>query len=221
MEWGRSSSPWTPRPALALDLVSVAGPRVCARPDFNTHEPHGHATGPKDVGLSPTTRGNFMARSNFVSFHYQNDHWRVQQILRMGALEKQEELSVQNWEAVKARGDKAVHEWIDKEMAYKNAVIVLIGSETANRKFVKYEITRAWDIKKPLLGIRIHGLEDSNGKIAVSGPDPFKQFMFKDGSGSISDYVPIFSPSGSTGKQKYADIKDNLSIWIASGYTRP
>lgn len=28
-----------------------------------------------------------MARSSFVSFHYDNDHWRVQQVLNMGAIE--------------------------------------------------------------------------------------------------------------------------------------
>ena len=45
-----------------------------------------------------------MARSSFVSFHYQYDYWRVQQILQMGAIEGQEILSPQRWESVKARG---------------------------------------------------------------------------------------------------------------------
>lgn len=162
-----------------------------------------------------------MARSSFVSFHYQNDHWRVQQILRMGALEQQEELSVQNWEKVKARGEQAVHDWIDKEMAYKGAVVVLIGSETANRKFVKYEIKRAWGLKKPLVGIKIHGLEGSDGKPCSAGVNPFAQFDFSDSDRTYADYVPVYSPTGNNSKQVYANIKDNISSWVASGYKQP
>jgi len=159
-----------------------------------------------------------MARKSFTSFHYQNDYWRVQQVLQMGAIEGTETMPAQNWESIKAKGDAAVEAWIDKEMAYKAAVVVLVGSQTASRKFVKYEIRRAWSIQKPLLGIRIHGLKDSSQKTSTPGTNPFTQFGFTSGSKTFADYVPLFEPSGSTSTDVYADIKKNLETWAASGY---
>lgn len=162
-----------------------------------------------------------MARSSFVSFHYQNDYWRVQQILRMGAIEGQEILPAQNWEAVKARGKQAVKDWIDKEMAYKGSVVVLIGSETASREFVQYEIKKAWSTKKPLVGIRIHGLLNSDKQPSRAGANPFSQFGFSDSSKTYADYVPVFDPAGSDSTKIYASIKDNLDSWIGRAYRRP
>ncbi|MGL5829633.1 MAG: TIR domain-containing protein [Angustibacter sp.] len=162
-----------------------------------------------------------MPRSSFVSFHYQNDYWRVQQILRIGSITGQEILPAQNWEQVKQRGKNAVEAWIDKEMAYKDAVIVLIGLETASREFVQYEIRRAWSIRKPLLGIRIHGLEDSNGRSARAGANPFSQFGFSDSALTYADFVPVFDPAGQDSKQVYATIRNNLENWLRQGYRRP
>lgn len=168
-----------------------------------------------------------MSRSSFVSFHYQRDHWRVQQVLRMGALDEQTELPAQEWEQVKRRGDKAVEDWIDKQMNYKQAVIVMIGAETASRKFVRYEIRRAWSIKKPLLGVCIHGLKDSFGSTDRPGPNPFAQFGFSDSNKTFADYVPVYDPAKYTGQFSptstdiYAAIQRNIATWATQGYKRP
>lgn len=162
-----------------------------------------------------------MARSSFVSFHYQNDYWRVQQVLRMGAIEGQEILPAQTWEAVKARGEQAIQGWIDKEMAYKGAVVVLIGSQTASRRWVKYEIQKAWASRKPLLGIQIHGLKDEHQRTSTAGPNPFSQFGFSDSSRTYADYIPVFDPPGYDSTQVYASIKNNIESWIARGYRQP
>ncbi|MGJ3192063.1 TIR domain-containing protein [Paenarthrobacter sp. FR1] len=168
-----------------------------------------------------------MARSSFVSFHYQRDHWRVQQVLKMGALDQQLELPSQDWEAVKSRGDTAVKAWIDEQMKYKQAVIVLIGNETASRKFVKYEIERAWSIKKPLLGIRIHGLKNSLQATDMPGANPFASFGFSDSTRTYADYVPVYDPAEYTGKYApsssdiYTAIQSNIADWATNGYRRP
>lgn len=49
-----------------------------------------------------------MARSAFLSFHYERDHWRVQQVINMGVIEGQQILSSQSWEAVKRQGRQAI-----------------------------------------------------------------------------------------------------------------
>jgi hypothetical protein len=168
-----------------------------------------------------------MARSSFVSFHYKRDHWRVQQVLRMGELEGQSELPAQEWESVKAKGDAAVHAWIDEQMKYKQAVIVLIGLETATRPFVLYEIRRAWQLGKPLLGINIHGLENSAKETDAKGANPFAKCGFKDSTRTFANYVPVFDPADWTNIQNpkgtdiYAAIRDNMTDWIAKGYSKP
>ena len=53
-------------------------------------------------------------------------------------------------------------------------MIVLIGSQTANRKWVNYEIGKAWDDKKGLLGIYIHRLLNQDSTVSTQkGKNPF------------------------------------------------
>ena len=86
-------------------------------------------------------------RQIFYSFHFANDVFRVQQIRNLGALEDNKPVSVNDWEEVKKKGDAAIEKWIDDNMNYRSCVVVLIGEETANRKWVKHEIQKAWKDK--------------------------------------------------------------------------
>ena len=160
-----------------------------------------------------------MAKTVFYSFHYDNDAWRVQQVSKMGVVEGQPILNTQEWEAVKQQGDAAIQEWIDEQMSYKKAVVVLIGSGTADRRWVQYEIAKAWDAKKPLVGIRINGLADSSGNTDSAGVDPFSRVTLQ-GGGTVAEYVPVFTPSGSTSKEVYGDIAANITSWVDSAYAR-
>jgi len=153
----------------------------------------------------------------FYSFHYKRDAWRVQQIVNIGAVEGQPILNAQEWESIKRRGNKAIEAWIAEQMQYKSAVVVLVGAQTHLRPWVKYEITKAWNDKRPLVGIRIHGLADSNGHTDSSGGNPFAQVGLKFG-GSVADHVPLYAPSANTSAAVYASIKSNLSGWVASAY---
>ncbi len=158
-----------------------------------------------------------MVRSTFASFHYERDHWRVQQVLKMGAIEGQKILSPQKWEEVKRGGEQAIKNWIEKEMKYKSAVVVLIGARTASRSWVQYEITKAWKDKRPLVGIRIHGLKNSDGYTNTSGANPFEKVTLSTG-GSVADYVTVHTPSGSDSIQVYNNIKNNIESWVANAY---
>lgn len=160
-----------------------------------------------------------MAKSVFYSFHYSSDSWRVQQIVKIGSLEGQPILNAQAWETVKRQGKSAIEKWIADQMSYKKAVVVLVGAQTAGRPWVKHEIIKAWNDKKPLVGIRIHGLADSAGNSDVPGADPFSTIAFSSG-GTLADYVPVFSPSGATSKEVYANIATNIETWVDSAYKR-
>ena len=155
----------------------------------------------------------------FYSFHYGRDAWRVQQILNIGALDSQTILNAQEWESVKRKGDAAIKQWIADQMAYKQAVVVLVGLETSTRPWVVYEIQKAWQDKRPLVGIRIHGLQNSAKAVDTPGPNPFSLIKLDTG-GTMGDYVPVHAPSGSTSGDVYASIKANLTTWVAGAYKR-
>lgn len=155
----------------------------------------------------------------FYSFHYERDAARVQQIMNMGAVEGQTLLNSQQWETVRRRGDAAIEDWIDTQMKYKSAVVVLIGAETASRRWVKHEIVKAWNDKRPLLGIEINGLAPLNLSPDPRGANPFAGIKTQDGH-ALSEYVPVFTPSGRTSADLYNDIRANLSSWVTRGYVR-
>lgn len=160
-----------------------------------------------------------MAKSVFFSFHYDRDAWRVQQVINMGKLDGQPLLSAQKWEEVKRRGEQAIKNWIAEQMKYKSAVVVLVGAQTAQRPWVKYEIAYAWDNYRPLVGVRINGLADHDGHTDAQGANPFAAVSLN-GGGTVGDYVPLYTPNGSTSQQVYASINTNLSTWVDHAYKR-
>lgn len=152
----------------------------------------------------------------FYSFHYHRDVFRVQQVLNMGQFDGQKILNAQDWESVKAKGDQAVEDWIAEQMAYKEAVVVLVGRATAARRWVRHEITKAWNDKRPLVGVRIHGLKDPKTGVDSPGPNPFAEVKFKDSGGSLADFVPLHNPGGDV----YKTIEASLKTWVADAYKR-
>lgn len=156
----------------------------------------------------------------FYSFHYQRDYWRVQKIMQMGVIEGQPLLDSQDWEAVRRRGTAAIENWIEAQMMYKRAVVVLVGAETADRPWVRYEITKAWSKKHPLVGIRIHRTADANGNTDSYGANPFERVPLGGGK-TVADYVQLHNPSGRTTSEVYNSIKANLEYWVRNAYRRP
>ncbi len=155
----------------------------------------------------------------FTSFYYQDDYWRVQQVLNMGVIEGQPLMDAQAWESLKRSSDKAVQNWIDKQMADRSTVLVLVGSNTASRPWVRYEIVKAWNERKKLLGVRIHGLQNSDQKTSSAGADPFANIKLDNGK-SLSDYIPLHTPTGMTSIDVHASISKNLATWLSQAPKR-
>lgn len=149
-------------------------------------------------------------RQVFYSFHYKNDVWRVHQIRNIGAIEDNKPVSENSWEEIKRKGDYAIKKWIDDNMLYRSCVIVLVGEETADRKWVRFEIKKAWNDGKGLLGIYIHNLEGQDGRRCSKGPNPFNRFTLKDGS-ELSSVVTCYNPNSA---DAFNDIKNNIAAWI-------
>lgn len=150
-------------------------------------------------------------RQIFYSFHYDNDVLRVQQIRNIGALEDNKPVSVNDWEIVKRGGYASIKKWIDENLKYKSCLVVLVGTDTANRKWVKYEIEKAWEDGKGVLGIYIHNLNCPRNEKCYQGANPFQKFTMKKDNQSLASIVKCYNPNASNA---YTDIANNLENWI-------
>ena len=153
-----------------------------------------------------------MARRAFYSFHYEPDNWRASQIRNMGVIDGNKPATDNDWEEITDDGDKAIQKWIDDQLSGKSVAIILIGAKTAGRKWIKYEINKAWDESIVILGIFIHNLKDSDGDQTTKGKNSFADFNV--GDVSMSSIVKAYDPPYSTSTNVYNHIKENLSDWI-------
>ncbi|MCL4428194.1 MAG: TIR domain-containing protein, partial [Deltaproteobacteria bacterium] len=74
-------------------------------------------------------------------------------------------------------------------------VVVLIGSETADRKLVQYEIKKAWEEGKGLLGIYIHNIKCPRNSKDKKGKNPFERFYVN--VKQLSEIVECYNPNTS------------------------
>jgi hypothetical protein len=160
-----------------------------------------------------------VARRVFYSFHFARDSHRVSQVKNMGVVEGQPILSSNDWEDVKKGGDDAIKKWIDDEMSGKSCLVVLIGKETAGRKWVNYEIKKAWDDKKGVVGVYIHNLKNLAEDQDTKGGDPFATFTMCEGKKRMSNTVKAYDPPYSTSTDVYNHIKNNLALWVEEAIT--
>ncbi|MES9028076.1 TIR domain-containing protein [Stenotrophomonas sp. BSUC-16] len=121
-----------------------------------------------------------MTHKVFYRFNYKRDGWRASKVRNIGVVEGNPPTSDNKWEEVLRGGDAGIQRWIDVQLENRSCTIVLIGTETANRRWVKYEIEKSWKSGKALFGIRIHKLPDHNQQTSIAGANPF------DDSGSQS-----------------------------------
>ncbi|WLD95986.1 TIR domain-containing protein [Agrobacterium leguminum] len=155
-----------------------------------------------------------MARKCFYSFHYDDDNWRVSTVKNIGAIEGQQLIAANDFEELKRQGDKAVSDWIAKNMAGRSTVIVLIGSNTAARKWVNHEIKYGFENGKALVGIHIHRLLDRQGNPSKKGANPFETFTVGAQKTPLTNWAKTYDPGGSDSKAVYETIKNNIESWV-------
>ena len=153
-------------------------------------------------------------RRVFYSFHYAQDSWRAATVRNIGVVEGNRPATDNQWEEVKKGGDAAIRKWIADQMKGRSCTIVLVGSDTAGRRWIDHEIKKTWEFGMALVGIRIHGLRNQDGRMSRKGSDPFGHFTFDDPSGDprrLSSVVTCHDPPGTDSRQRYDWIRDNLA----------
>ena len=155
-----------------------------------------------------------MVRSVFYSFHYKPDVYRVSQVRNIGALEANKSAHDNDWETVTKGGDKAIEKWIADQMHGRSCTVVLVGQNTAGRKWITHEIVKSWNEKMGVVGIHIHGLRNDESKISNKGGNPFAHINFVESGKRLSAIVQCYDPGGSNSKERYAWISRNLEAAV-------
>jgi hypothetical protein len=161
--------------------------------------------------------GPIAMRRVFYSFHYDRDIWRVSQVRHSGRT-KQIEPSNQiidhaAWEAIKKKGDAAVRDWIESQFVGAGVTVVLIGAETCTRQWVYYEIRRSYELRKGIVGVRIHGLADQNRQTDQPGPNPLDYVSYKENIGLLKIDMK-YSYKYKTYDYVLDDGYNNLPTWV-------
>ena len=152
-----------------------------------------------------------MKRRVFYSFHYAPDNWRASQVRNIGVIEGNRPATDNDWETVKKGGDKAIKQWIARQMHGRSCTIVLVGANTANRKWINHEIVKSWDDGMGVVGIHIHGLENSRGEVSRKGTNPFSFIGYGNTGKKLSSIVKCYNPTGDNSRARYDWISRHLS----------
>jgi hypothetical protein len=160
-----------------------------------------------------------MARQCFYSFHYKPDNARASQVRNIGVIEGNQPASDNDWESVTKGGDDAIKRWIASQMKGKTCAVVLVGSGTANRKWINHEIVKAWDDGLGVVGIHIHGLKNLSGEISTRGSNPFDFIGYGNTGKKLSSIVRCYNPAGATSNDRYDWISTHLANAVEEAIT--
>ena len=152
-----------------------------------------------------------MACRVFYSFHYKPDNWRAGMVRNIDTIEGNRPATDNGWEAVKRGGDAAIRKWISDQMKYRSCTVVLVGTYTANRKWINHEIITSWNDGMGVVGIHVHGLEDSDGNVSQQGRNPLDFMFHGDTKKKLSSIVKCYRPAGRSSKERYGWISKHLA----------
>jgi MTH538 TIR-like domain (DUF1863) len=118
----------------------------------------------------------------------------------------------------KKGGDATIKKWIHDSLAGRTCLVVLVGTETAERSWVRYEFETAWNNGLGILGNYLHNLKaprsanfgPSYGKCTM-GVNPFDYFTMDKDKSLLSAIVKCYDPDPN---DAYGEINGNICKWI-------
>ena len=122
-----------------------------------------------------------MARYTFFSFNY-NDvkNFKVNVVRNSWLINHAEETFVDGsiWEKEKSKGVAVIKNLINEGLNGTSVTAVLIGDDTANSRWVKYEIVKSFERGNGLLGININRIRGTHQAISAKGVNPLDRLAF-------------------------------------------
>lgn len=152
-------------------------------------------------------------RRVFFSFHYENDVWRVMNVRNSWLTKPDRKIAgytdAAEFEKIQRQGEQAIKRWIDNQLKNTSVTVVLIGSETSSRPYVKYELQKSHERGNAIIGIYIHKLKDKDRKISQRGDTNFG-LIFKDLLGQKRHFRELYKTYDWVEDDGY----NNLGKWV-------
>lgn len=130
-----------------------------------------------------------MARRTFFSFHYTPDVWRAWNVRNCWVVKPTDQVDSgffdsSVFEASKKEGDEALKKFLREGMENTSVTCVLTGTNTWERRWVRYEIARSVIKGNGLLTVYIHDVKNQQKEVSAKGADPLAQMgVYKTDSG--------------------------------------
>lgn len=153
-----------------------------------------------------------MARKVFFSFHYKRDVKRIVQVRNSWVVrpegEAQPFYDKAEFEEAKKRAG-GIEKWIEEQLKGTSVTVILFGAETYDRKWVRHEIKRSYELKKGILAIDIHRIKDPQTGVDIQGKNPLNYWSIEKDGRKV-----YFSEMYETYDWVNDDGYNNLSSWI-------
>jgi hypothetical protein len=124
-----------------------------------------------------THRRDSMAKKVFFSFHYQDvinfranvvrQHWLTKPDREVAGF-----YDASIWESAKREGSIALKRLINSGLNNTSVTCVLIGTETYNRPWVRYEILKSFKKGNSIIGVHINSIRGKDRLTKYSGENP-------------------------------------------------
>ena len=123
-----------------------------------------------------------MAKRVYFAFHYQDVvDFRAHVVRNHNFVEGVKSAGYYDysiWEDAKKTSPSAIKKLIDDELKNTSVTIVLIGTETWARRWVRYEIFKSIQRNNLVFGIHINSIKGRDGQTKPLGPNPFNNLAF-------------------------------------------
>lgn len=151
-----------------------------------------------------------MARAVYFAFDYEDvKAFRANVVRKSSVVSKRKFKDSSIWEESKEKGVKKIKELIDNGLVGTSVTCVLIGSDTYNRRYVRYEVVKSFSMNKGLLGVGINWIKDKEGNTKFwAGSNPFEYLRLTvSRDGSVINFYEYRD-----GWVKYKDIPEIRNI---------
>jgi hypothetical protein len=116
-----------------------------------------------------------MTRRIYLNFHFENDLWRVNQLRAqmIGSMTNQVGFfDAHEYEQLLRQDKETIRRHIRERIADTSVTLILIGTETASRPFVRRGIEESIANQNGFVGIHIHAMDDEFGAPSQPGIVP-------------------------------------------------
>lgn len=124
-----------------------------------------------------------MARSVFFSFHYKDVSSFRANVVRNSWVTKRNTtesfIDKSMWEEAERKGTNSLKYLIDSGLSGTSVTVVLVGTETYLRRWVRYEIVKSFVENKGIFPVHINRIRSTTDGVIARGPNPLDYLKLK------------------------------------------